>query len=220
MSKSFVVALSLSLAAGAAHAQTVRTPVAPAPLTLQADMLKWQSAMVAAQQAAIKPGDEALPCEALHKELVSSMNAPAIQQYAAKTDAAYAKELAAQQKRGEMTAATAAALAASLASGPGMTGMADDAANGARAADDPAADAAGDAGAAAGGDRLHESARADHADADAQSARDTARDDEELRVGHRWSGAASKRGVARCHSGDYGRRASTVRSRLNLGLPP
>ena len=50
-------------------------------------MLKWQSAMVAAQAASIKPGDEALPCEALHKELVSSMNAPAIQQYAAKTNA-------------------------------------------------------------------------------------------------------------------------------------
>jgi hypothetical protein len=119
-----VLAVTLSVAAAVvAHAQTVRTPVAPAPMAMQADMLKWQSAMVAAQQAAIKPGDEALPCEALHKELVSSMNAPAIQQYAAKTDAAYARELAAQQKKGEMTAATAAALAASLASGPGMAGM-------------------------------------------------------------------------------------------------
>ena len=124
MSNSLALAVTLSVAAAVvAHAQTVRTPVAPAPMAMQADMLKWQSAMVAAQQAAIKPGDEALPCEALHKELVSSMNAPAIQQYAAKTDAAYARELAAQQKKGEMTAATAAALAASLASGPGMAGM-------------------------------------------------------------------------------------------------
>jgi len=124
MTKSLALAVSLSVAAAVvAHAQTVRTPVAPAPMAMQADMLKWQSAMVAAQQAAIKPGDEALPCEALHKELVSSMNAPAIQEYAAKTDAAFARELAASQKKGAMTAETAAALAASLASGPGMTGM-------------------------------------------------------------------------------------------------
>ena len=72
-----LLALGLSVIASAAiHAQTVRTPVAPAPVvSAQADMMKWQSAMVAAQAAAIKPGDEALPCEALHKELVSSMNA-------------------------------------------------------------------------------------------------------------------------------------------------
>ncbi len=76
MSNSLALAVTLSVAAAVvAHAQTVRTPVAPAPWSMQADMLKWQSAMVAAQQAAIKPGDEALPCEALHKELVSSMNA-------------------------------------------------------------------------------------------------------------------------------------------------
>lgn len=117
-----VLALSV-IASAAMHAQTVRTPVAPAPVSAQADMMKWQSAMVAAQAAAVKPGDEALPCEALHKELVSSMNDPAIQAYAAKTDAAYAKELAAREKKGAMTAEAAAALAASLASGPAMTGL-------------------------------------------------------------------------------------------------
>lgn len=118
-----VLALSV-IASAAMHAQTVRTPVAPSPVvSAQADMMKWQSAMVAAQAAAVKPGDEALPCEALHKELVSSMNDPAIQAYAAKTDAAYAKELAAREKKGAMTAEAAAALAASFASGPAMTGL-------------------------------------------------------------------------------------------------
>lgn len=120
-----MVALSLSLAVSViAHAQTVRTPIAPAPIApAQADMLKLQSAMVAAQAASIKPGDEALPCEALQKELVSTMNDPAIQAYAAKTNEAYAKELAVQQKKGPMTAASAAALAAALTPGMGM-GMA------------------------------------------------------------------------------------------------
>ena len=75
----------------------------------QAEMMKLQMAMVAAQEAAIKRGDEALPCEALQKELVSTMNDPAIQAYAAKTNAAYAKELESQQKQGAMTAAYAAA---------------------------------------------------------------------------------------------------------------
>ena len=127
MSKALAVALSLSVAVSVAiHAQTVRTPVAPEPLVMpgQADMMKFQTAMIAAQQAAIKPGDEMLPCEALQKELVSSMTSPAIQAYAAKTDPAYAKAIALQQQTGAMTAATAAALAASLAAAPGMTGMA------------------------------------------------------------------------------------------------
>lgn len=125
--KSLFAALSLSVVAGVAtHAQvpTARAPIAPAPIPAQADMLKLQSAMVAAEAAAIKPGDEALPCEALQKELISTMNDPAIQAYAAKTNAAYAKELTAQQKKGPMTADFAAALAAALAPGAGMTGLA------------------------------------------------------------------------------------------------
>jgi hypothetical protein len=113
-------------AAVAAHAQNVRTPAAPEALVPgQADMMKLQTAMIAAQQAAIKPGDEALPCEALDKELVSTMNSPAIQAYAAKTNAAYAQEIAAQQqKKTPMAAQTAAAMAAALAPAAGMTGMA------------------------------------------------------------------------------------------------
>jgi hypothetical protein len=124
MSKSLAIAFSLTLAAAiAAHAQNVRRPVAPEPLVPgQADMMKLQTAMIAAQQAAIKPGDEALPCEALDKELVSTMNSPAIQAYAARTNPAFASELAA--KKGVMSATTASTLAAALASpGPAMTGM-------------------------------------------------------------------------------------------------
>ena len=125
MSKSLAIAVSLTLAAAiAAHAQNVRQPVAPEPLVPgQADMMKLQTAMIAAQQAAIKPGDEALPCAALDKELVSTMNSPAIQAYAARTNPAFASELAA--KKGVMSATTASTLAAALATpGPAMTGLA------------------------------------------------------------------------------------------------
>ena len=81
MSKSLAVALSLTVAVSvAAQAQNVRTPVAPQVVVPgQADMMKFQNAMVAAQAAAVKPGDEAMPCEALHKELVSTMTDPARQ---------------------------------------------------------------------------------------------------------------------------------------------
>src|SRR5688572_10791241 len=126
MSKRLVIAFSLTLAAGVvAHAQSVRTPVAPqVAVPAQADMMKFQTAMVTAQAAAVKPGDEALPCEALHKELVSTMTDPAIQAYAAKTNVAYAKELEAQQqKKTPMTPEAAAALAAALAPGAGLAGM-------------------------------------------------------------------------------------------------
>jgi hypothetical protein len=124
MSKPLAVALSLTLAVGVAHAQTVRTPVAPqVAVPAQADMMKFQTAMVAAQTAAVKPGDEALPCEALQKELVSTMQDPAILAYAAKTNAAYAKQLEAQQqKKTPMAPQAAAAMAAALAPGAAMAG--------------------------------------------------------------------------------------------------
>jgi len=128
MSKSLFVALALTIAAGiGARAQTVRTPVAPAPLaaTGQADMMRLQTTMIAAQQAAIKAGDEALPCEALDKELVSTMTSPAIQAYASQANPAFAQQIAAQQqKKTPMAAQAAAAMATALAGGAGMTGMA------------------------------------------------------------------------------------------------
>jgi hypothetical protein len=113
--KSLAIALSITLAGGAAHAQTARTPRAADVAPQAADMIKWQTAMMAAQAAALKPGDEALPCEALHKELVSTMNDPAIQAYAAKTNATFAKDLAARDQKTPMTADYAAAMAAALA---------------------------------------------------------------------------------------------------------
>lgn len=127
MSKSLVACALCVMTSGAVFAQqpTARAPIAPAPLAVpgQADMMKLQMTMMDAQQKAIKPGDEALPCEALQKELVSTMNDPAIQAYAAKTNAAYAKEAEAIQKKG-MTPDAAAALAAALAPGAGMAGLA------------------------------------------------------------------------------------------------
>jgi hypothetical protein len=124
MSKPLAVALSLTLAVGVAHAQNVRTPVAPqVAVPAQADMMKFQTAMVAAQTAAVTPGDEALPCDALQKELVSTMKDPAILAYAAKTNAAYAKQLEAQQqKKTPMAPQAAAAMAAALAPGAAMAG--------------------------------------------------------------------------------------------------
>jgi hypothetical protein len=127
MSKSlaaFAMCVVTSAVTTFAQQPTARTPIAPGPVNVpgQADMMKLQMTMMEAQQKAIKPGDEALPCEALQKELVSTMNDPAIQAYAAKTNAAYAKEAEAIQKKG-MTPDAAAALAASLVPGAGMAGM-------------------------------------------------------------------------------------------------
>jgi hypothetical protein len=81
------------------------------------------AAMQAAQARAMRPGDEALPCAALEKELVSSMNAPAIQAYAGKSAAAAQKQATAPEKTpAPMTPQAAAALAASLGSGGGFPG--------------------------------------------------------------------------------------------------
>jgi hypothetical protein len=124
MSKSLAALALCVLTSAVALAQNARGPIPPQAVSGQADMMKLQMTMVEAQQKAIKPGDEALPCEALQKELVSTMTDPAIQAYAAKTNAAYAKELEAQ-KKGPLTAANAAALAAALTPnmGMGMAGM-------------------------------------------------------------------------------------------------
>lgn len=117
MSKSLA---SLALSIGATAVLCAQTP---SPLAAQADMVRLQSAMVTAQAAAVRTGDEGLPCEALSKEMVSTMSDPAIQSYAARTNAAYAKELASTQKKGVMAPEAAAALAAALAPGAGMAAM-------------------------------------------------------------------------------------------------
>jgi hypothetical protein len=122
--KSLAIAIAVTVIGGAAHAQTARTPRAAEVAPQMADMMKWQTAMMAAQAAAMKPGDEALPCEALHKELVSTMTDPSIQAYAAKTNATLAQEIAVRDKtKKPMTPEAAAALAAALVPNMGMTGM-------------------------------------------------------------------------------------------------
>src|SRR5213593_3699625 len=79
------------------------------------------AAMQVAQARAMRPGDEALPCAALEKELVASMNDPAIQAYAGKSAAAAQKNAtAAEKSKAPMTPQAAAALAAALGAGGGL----------------------------------------------------------------------------------------------------
>jgi hypothetical protein len=78
------------------------------------------AAMQAAQARAMHPGDESLPCAALEKELVSSMNDPAIQAYAGKSAAAAQKNAtAADKSKAPMTPQAAAAFAAAFGAGGG-----------------------------------------------------------------------------------------------------
>src|SRR5687767_8415686 len=83
------------------------------------------------------------------------------------------------------------------------------------AAHDAATDAAGDGGAAARGDRLDESAHADHAGADAEPTRVDAGGDEELCVDD-WSDGPQSRIVPRHHPGVSRRRSATVRLPMHL----
>jgi hypothetical protein len=79
------------------------------------------AAMQAAQARAVKPGDDALGCPALEKELVASMNDPAIQAYAGKSAAAAQKNAtAADKSKPPMSPQAAAALAAAFGAGGGL----------------------------------------------------------------------------------------------------
>ena len=112
MSKHLIVAVIIAASAGAASGQGIPK-----------EYLEMQAAMAKFQAASIKPGDEALPCEALHKELVTLMNGPAVQAYAARNNAAAAKQLAAIEKsKGAMSPEAAAALAGMLS--PAAMGLA------------------------------------------------------------------------------------------------
>jgi hypothetical protein len=116
MSQLFILAIGiLTVAAVAIGAQAIPKEYA-----------EMAAAMQAAQARAMRPGDEALPCAALEKELVSSMNAPAIQAYSEKSAAAAQKHATTAEKtKGPMTPQAAAALAASLGAGGGFpTGLA------------------------------------------------------------------------------------------------
>ena len=92
--------------------------------TLPKEYAEMAAAMQSAQARAVRAGDEALPCSALEKELVSSMNAPAIQAYADKSAAAAQKQATPPDKtKAPMTPQAAAALAASLGAGGGAEQM-------------------------------------------------------------------------------------------------
>src|SRR6266853_4183202 len=114
MLKSFLLtASSVMLAVVAAHGQGARPLAAP---PAEADMQKLQTAMLTAQTASIRPGDEALGCDALQKELTSAMSDPSIQTYAAKTNPTVARDLATREKaKGSLTPEAAAAISAALA---------------------------------------------------------------------------------------------------------
>jgi len=90
-----------------------QTPTAPAVPKQYQEMA---TAMAAAQAKAVRPGDEALGCAAIEKELVASMNDPAIQAYAAKSAAAAQLPAGARDGRGAPTPQAAAAMAAALSS--------------------------------------------------------------------------------------------------------
>lgn len=96
---------------------------APSGVSAQAipkEYAEMAAAMQAAQARAMRPGDEALPCAALEKELVASMNDPAIQAHAAKSAAAAQKNVTAEKSKAPMTPQAAAALAAALGAGGGL----------------------------------------------------------------------------------------------------
>ena len=93
-----VLMLVASAVSAPAHAQT--------PASTYGDM---QAKLEAAQAAANRPGDAALGCDALEKELVASVKHPAVESYIAKSGAA-AKQQMAQMNAANGRAATQTAL--------------------------------------------------------------------------------------------------------------
>jgi len=90
-----------------------------------------QSTYESAQAAAIRPGDEALTCEALESELVASVKQPAVQSYVAKSGAAAQERMAAMNQAPPGAAAQAAlTVFSSIVPGGAWAGMAAGAAQG------------------------------------------------------------------------------------------
>jgi hypothetical protein len=82
------------------------------------DMKAMMAAMESAQKAANHPGDAAMSCEALEKELVATMNGPAVQGFAVKSGAAAQKDYDALQKgNGTMAAQMAMTMASAFVPG-------------------------------------------------------------------------------------------------------
>jgi hypothetical protein len=114
--------LALTLAAHQANAQAL-----PREYTqfMPKEQQELMTAMAAAQVKSIRPGDEALSCPAIEKELVGSMNDPALQAYAARAAGLPpATRTAPAEATAAATAQGAAALLGMLGAGgpPGMPG--------------------------------------------------------------------------------------------------
>jgi len=82
------------------------------------DMKAMMAALESAQKTASRPGDAAMNCEALEKELVTTVNDPAIQAFVEKNGAAAQKDYEALKTgTAAMTGQMAASIAASLVPG-------------------------------------------------------------------------------------------------------
>ena len=89
------------------------------------DFKPTATAMWSARKAAIRPGDAAMSCNALEKELVATMSGPAVQEYAKKSAAAAQKEYdSLHTGKAPMTGQKAATIAASLNSVSGFAHLA------------------------------------------------------------------------------------------------
>ena len=88
-----------------------------------------QAGIEAAQAAANRPGDSALGCDALEKELVVSVKHPAVESYVAKSGAAAKQQMAAMNAaNGRAATQTALTLFGSLVPGGAGFGLAGSAA--------------------------------------------------------------------------------------------
>ena len=114
MLRLFVVIAVLSAMTAPARAQT--------PASTYTDL---QAGLEAAQAAANRPGDAALGCDALEKELVASVKHPAVESYMAKSGAAAKQQMAAMNAaKGRAATQTALTLFGSLVPGGAGLGLA------------------------------------------------------------------------------------------------
>ena len=106
-----------SIVAAAAVAAVAAAPAsAQTPGSMSRDL---QSALDAAQAAAIRPGDEALGCDALERELVAAAKHPALQAYIAKSGVAAQQQIDAMNAMASGRTATQAAMTVFSAVVPG-----------------------------------------------------------------------------------------------------
>ncbi len=114
MLRLFVLIVAMSGMSAAARAQT--------PASTYLDL---QAGLEAAQAAADRPGDAALGCEGLEKELVASVKHPAVESYIAKSgEAAKQQQAALNAAKGRAATQTALTLFGSLAPGGAGLGLA------------------------------------------------------------------------------------------------